>query len=54
MDVVELDISQTPTSYFCVLLGCLYLIFPYMGTNGKCNIICNYAVSEIQSVNIGI
>ena len=54
VEVVELDLSQTPTSQCCVLLGCLYPILSYMGTIGKFNIICNYVVSEIPSANIGI
>lgn len=33
---------------------CLYPIFSYMGTSVKCNIICNYVLSEIPSANIGI
>lgn len=54
VEVVELDFPQTPESQRCVLLGCPYPILSYMGTSGKCNIICNYVIIRIPSVNIRI
>lgn len=53
-EVVELDFPQTLESQHYVLLVCLYPILSYMGTSGKYNIICNYVVSEIPRVDIGI
>lgn len=57
VEFVELEYSKTQASQCLVLLGYQVvstLFFSYMGMTVKCNIICNYVVSEIPSANIGI